>query len=107
MMLFSRIVVFKNFLPSVIANTAIGMEAETVKPAFNARYTVDAPKIIPKAAPVRTDLIVSSAICDSGDTNGLNWLVFSAINWFYDRKIRKNLCPLASRQLIYKLAIGS
>lgn len=36
-MLFSRMVVFRNFLPSVIAITAIGMDAETVRPAFSAR----------------------------------------------------------------------
>jgi hypothetical protein len=35
--LFSRIVVFKKSLPNAIAKTAIGIEAETVRPAFNAR----------------------------------------------------------------------
>jgi hypothetical protein len=37
MMLFSRIVVFKNLRPSVMAITAMGMDAETVSPAFKAR----------------------------------------------------------------------
>jgi hypothetical protein len=54
-----------------MANTAIGIEAETVRPAFKAKYTVEAPKMIPKAAPVRIDLSVNSAIFVSGDTNGL------------------------------------
>ena len=76
-------VVFKNFLPKVIANTAMGMDAETVSPAFKARYTVEAPKIIPKAAPVRIDLTVSSAIFVSGETKGLILLDCSAINWFW------------------------
>ena len=36
-MLFSRMVVLKNFLPIEMASTAIGIEAETVSQAFNAR----------------------------------------------------------------------
>jgi hypothetical protein len=55
----------------VIAITAIGIDAETVSPAFNARYTVDAPKMIPKIAPVKIDLTVNSAIFVSAGTNGL------------------------------------
>jgi hypothetical protein len=62
MMLFSRMVVFRNFLPSVIAITAIGIDAETVRPAFKARYTVEHPKIIPNNDPKNTDLIVNSAM---------------------------------------------
>ena len=66
-----------------MAKTAMGMEAETVRPAFKARYTVEAPKIIPKAAPVRTDLTVNSAMFVSGETNGLKLLDCSAISWFW------------------------
>ena len=61
MILFSRMVVRRNFRPSVIATTAMGIDAETVSPALRARYTVAAPKMIPKAAPVSTDLTVNSA----------------------------------------------
>ncbi len=43
MMLFSRIVVRNNFRPIVIAITAMGIDALTVRPAFKARYTVAAP----------------------------------------------------------------
>ena len=60
-MLFSKMVVLKNFRPMEIARTAIGIDAETVKPAFNARYTVAAPKITPKIAPNKMDLSVNSA----------------------------------------------
>ena len=77
--LFSRIVVFKNLLPKVIAMTAIGIDAETVSPAFKARYTVEAPNMIPKIAPVMIDLIVSSAITVSAGTKGLNFGCCSAI----------------------------
>ena len=59
--LFSRIVVLKYFRPMEIARTAIGIEAETVSPAFNARNTDAAPKRIPKNAPIITDFIVNSA----------------------------------------------
>jgi hypothetical protein len=55
----------------VMAITAIGMDAETVNPALSARYTVDAPKIIPNIAPVIMDLIVNSAILVSAGTKGL------------------------------------
>src|SRR3954462_4524240 len=70
MILFSRIVVLRNFLPNVMAITAIGMEALTVNPALRARYTVAAPNITPKRHPVNTDLIVSSFILTSGATKG-------------------------------------
>jgi hypothetical protein len=65
-MLFSRIVVFRNFRPSVMAITAIGIEADTVSPAFKARYTVDEPNRIPKSAPNTTDFQVNSATETSG-----------------------------------------
>lgn len=82
MMLFSRIVVFKNFLPNVIAITAMGIEAETVNPAFNARYTVAAPKMTPNKLPTRIDFTVSSFIFVSGETNGLNVFLSSDIEAF-------------------------
>jgi hypothetical protein len=56
-----------------MAITAMGMEAETVKPAFNARYTVAAPNIIPKQAPVMTAFQVNSFIAVSGAINGTNF----------------------------------
>jgi hypothetical protein len=74
MILFSRMVVLKNFLPNVMAITAIGIDAEMVSPAFNARYTVDAPKKIPAMAPNRMDFRVNSAILVSGGTKGLKVL---------------------------------
>ena len=37
MILFSKMVVLKNFFPRVMAMTAIGIEAETVSPAFSAK----------------------------------------------------------------------
>ena len=37
MMLFSRMLVRSSLRPSEIASTAIGIEAETVRPAFSAR----------------------------------------------------------------------
>src|SRR5262249_25202260 len=60
MMLFSRMVVRRNFFPREIASTAIGMEALTVSPALSARYTVLMPKMIPKMAPMTTALRVNS-----------------------------------------------
>jgi hypothetical protein len=71
MILFSKIVVLKNFLPSVMAITAMGIEAETVNPALRARYTVAAPKITPNKLPNKMDFTVSSAILLSGATKGL------------------------------------
>ena len=68
--LFSRIVVLKNLRPNVIAITAMGIEAETVKPAFKARYTVAAPKITPNKLPNRIDFTVNSFIMVCGDTKG-------------------------------------
>jgi hypothetical protein len=64
-----------------MAITAIGIEAETVRPAFNARYTVEAPKMIPNKAPVRIDLTVNSAILVSAGTKGLNF-VSDISKWF-------------------------
>ena len=61
MMLFSRIVVRRNFFPSEMAMTAMGMDADTVRPAFSARYTVLIPKMIPKSDPNKMAFMVNSA----------------------------------------------
>jgi hypothetical protein len=68
-------VVRRNNLLSAIDITAIGMDAETVSPAFNARYTVAAPKMTPKQAPVMTAFQVNSFIAVSGAMNGVNDLL--------------------------------
>ena len=60
-MLFSRIVDPPSFLSTEIASTAIGIDALTVSPARNPRYTVEAPKRSPNAAPSSTALTVNSA----------------------------------------------
>src|SRR5262252_6590852 len=54
-MLFSRIVDEPSFLNTEIASTAIGIDADTVRPAFSARNTVAAPKMTPKMIPSATD----------------------------------------------------
>jgi hypothetical protein len=78
MMLFSRIVVLRYFLPNVIAITAIGIDAVTVSPAFSARYTVEHPNRIPASDPRKIDLKVNSAMfITSGDTYGLKDLFCS------------------------------
>jgi hypothetical protein len=73
-MLFSRIVVFRNFLPSVMAITAMGIDAVTVNPAFSARYTVEHPNKIPNKDPTSTDFTVNSATFCSDETYGLKFL---------------------------------
>ena len=59
--------------------------------------------MIPNAAPVRIDLMVNSAICVSGDTNGLKLVGCSAIAVeFCKGKIRKKqrvVNPLLSDSL--------
>src|SRR5215813_5523049 len=71
-MLFSRMVEPPNFLRTEMERTATGMDAETVSPAFNARYTVEAPKSRPKKAPTMIALGVNSAIVVRSGTYGLN-----------------------------------
>jgi hypothetical protein len=44
----------------------MGMDADTVRPAFKARYTVEQPNKIPKSAPNPTDFTVNSATFCSG-----------------------------------------
>ena len=53
-----------------MAITAMGIEADTVSPALSARYTVEAPKMIPNTEPVNTALMVNSAILVSGAIKG-------------------------------------
>src|SRR5262249_35496527 len=71
-MLFSRIVDLPSFLNTAIDKTAMGTEAETVRPARNARYTVAAPKMIPNTDPSTTALSENSAISCSGGMYGRN-----------------------------------
>jgi len=78
--LFSKMVVLRKNLLSAMAITAMGMEAETVKPAFNARYTVAAPKMIPKQAPVMTAFHVNSFMAVSGAINGTNFFSDIAVD---------------------------
>ena len=79
-------VVFKNFRPRVIAITAMGMDAETVNPAFKARYTVEAPNMIPKILPVIIALTVNSLTFSSGATKGLK--IFFSSNIEGNLKVR-------------------
>jgi hypothetical protein len=74
MILFSRIVVLRNFLPIEMAITAIGIEAETVSPALSARYTVAAPKMTPNKEPINIDLMVNSLTLSVAEIYGLNSL---------------------------------
>ena len=67
-MLFSRIVDEPSRLKSEIASTAIGIDAETVRPAFSARYTVAAPKITPNSIPSAIARKVSSRTLASAGT---------------------------------------
>ena len=74
-MLFSRIVELPSRLKTAIARTAIGIDADTVSPARKARYTVTAPKMIPKIDPRTTAFTVNSAtsVREAG-MNGVNAL---------------------------------
>ena len=65
-------VVFNNLLPIVIAITAMGIDALTVKPAFKARYTLAAPNKHPMIQPITIAFSVTSFMFVSGETNGLN-----------------------------------
>jgi hypothetical protein len=56
----------------------MGMEAETVRPALRARYTVAAPKRIPEMHPRIIALRVNSFIFVSAGTKG--WKVFGVMN---------------------------
>ena len=65
-----------------MAITAIGIDAETVSPAFKARYTVAAPKMTPKRLPNKMDFTVSSFIIVCGETKGRN-AFFSSIGKYF------------------------
>src|SRR5262245_54184238 len=76
-MLFSRIVA--SLIPKtwrkrkkVMLMTATGIEALTVKPTFNTKYSDDAPKMTPRIVPKTTLLIVSSRRLVSGAMYGSN-----------------------------------
>ena len=71
--LFSRIVALPNFLIIEIDKTAIGIEALTVNPTFNPRYTVAAPKMIPNIAPSIIAFGVNSGIRSVGEIYGLKF----------------------------------
>ena len=69
--LLSKIVAFPHFLKKEIAKTAIGMDALTVNPTFNPKYTVATPKIIPRKIPGMMAFMVNSGSCCSAEINGL------------------------------------
>jgi hypothetical protein len=74
-----------SFLKIDIAKTAMGMEALTVKPTFNPKYTLAAPNIIPNTAPSIMARGVNSGINCCADIKGLNFFspgVFSIIKFF-------------------------
>src|ERR1017187_3856497 len=71
-MLFSRIVVFPSFLRIVIAMTAIGIDADVVRPTFRPRQTEAAPKTIRRTDPSATARNVSSAGASEAGTQGWN-----------------------------------
>src|SRR3954453_17499662 len=60
-MLFSRIVDLPRVLKKATASTAIGIEADTVRPILSARYTLEAANTMPRIAPRMTARSVSSA----------------------------------------------
>jgi hypothetical protein len=60
-MLFSRIVERPRVRKKATERTAMGIEAETVRPILSARYTLDAAKTIPSSAPRSTARNVISA----------------------------------------------
>ena len=69
-MLFSRIVERPSVRKNATESTAIGIEAETVRPILSARYTLEAAKTSPSSAPRISARTVSSAGDWLGGTNG-------------------------------------
>src|SRR5262245_10717052 len=69
-MLFSRMVARPRARKIVIDRTAMGIEALTVRPIFSARYTLEAPKMIPSSAPRTSERTVSSAGASDAGTYG-------------------------------------
>src|SRR5918999_4662686 len=78
-MLFSRMVDLPRVRKNATASTAIGIEADTVRPILSAKYTLDAAKTMPRMAPRATARRVSSAGDWLGSTNGLNPEVWGLI----------------------------
>src|SRR4029077_4235339 len=70
-MLFSRIVERPRVRKKATESTAIGIEADTVRPILSARYTLDAANTSPSSAPRITARAVSSAGDVSVGTNGV------------------------------------
>src|ERR1700722_17135176 len=71
-MLFSRRVERPKARRMLIDRTAIGMEAETVRPARNPTYTDNAPNKMPKSEPRITARRLNSATVSSAAMYGLN-----------------------------------
>src|SRR5262245_61111707 len=69
-MLFSRMVERPSVRKNATESTAIGIEADTVRPILSARYTLEAAKTMPRIAPSTTARGVSSAGDWLGGTNG-------------------------------------
>src|SRR2546425_893863 len=72
-MLFSRMVERPSVRKNATESTAIGIEADTVRPIFSARYTLEAAKTRPSRAPRISARAVSSAGDWVGRTNG-SWV---------------------------------
>src|SRR5579883_2276183 len=76
-MLFSRIVVrrmpkaFEKTRNRVIESTAIGTDADTVRPTLRTRYSDDAPNRTPRRTPTSTGTGVNSGGDSVGGMNGL------------------------------------
>src|SRR5277367_1104393 len=71
-MLFSRIVERPNARRMLIERTAIGMEAETVRPARRPTYTETAPNRIPNSEPNTIARRLNSRTLSSASTYGRN-----------------------------------
>ena len=69
-MLFSRIVERPSVRKKATESTAIGIEAETVRPILSARYTLEAANTRPSSAPRISARTVSSAGDWLAGTNG-------------------------------------
>ena len=83
-------VVRRKSLLRAMAMTAMGIDADTVRPAFNARYTVEAPKMMPKAEPTSTALRVNSFIWVSEATKGWNFFSDMAAMYWLKVEVSEN-----------------
>ena len=84
-MVASRTPIFDSRRNSVIAITATGIEAETVSPTFNTRYSDDAPKTIPSNVPTISGNGVSSR---NVDESGIYGRKFSRKGFFTSKASR-------------------